>query len=68
MAPAKRNAYRKHEETIKNPDDEIEVVVDCDKSNVECICPKCDKKHLLNFHWIGRGTPRKYCQNCRDNM
>jgi len=37
-------------------------------NQVECICPKCDKKHIMNFHWIGRGTPRKYCQNCRDNM
>ena len=68
MASAKRNAFRKHEEAIKNPDDEIEVVVECDKSKVECICPKCDKKHIMNFHWIGRGTPRKYCHNCRENM
>jgi hypothetical protein len=63
MPSDKRNASRKHEEPIENPDDELEVVVDCDKSKVECICPKCDKKHI-----IGRGTPRKYCQNCRDNM
>jgi hypothetical protein len=19
----------------------------------------------LAFHWIGRGTPRKYCQSCK---
>jgi hypothetical protein len=22
----------------------------------------------LNFHWIGRGKPRKFCQNCRDHQ
>jgi hypothetical protein len=68
MSSDKRNASRKHQETIANPDDDFEVDADCDKSKVECICPKCDKKHLLNFHWIGRGTPRKYCQPCRDNL
>jgi ribosomal protein S27AE len=35
---------------------------------VECLCPKCGKKHIMNFHWIGRGTPRKYCQSCRDSI
>ena len=68
MSSGKRNTSRKHEETRENPDEEPEMVVDCDKSKVECICPKCDKKHILNFHWIGRGTPRKYCQTCRDNL
>jgi len=53
---------------MENADDDFEIDVDCDKSKVECICPQCEKKHILNFHWIGRGTPRKYCQNCRDNM
>jgi hypothetical protein len=68
MSSGKRNASRKHEEPIKNADDDFEMDVEWDKSKVECLCPKCDKKHILNFHWIGRGTPRKYCQNCRDNM
>ena len=35
------------------------------KSKVECICPKCGQRHVLAFHWIGRGTPRKYCQSCK---
>jgi predicted RNA-binding Zn-ribbon protein involved in translation (DUF1610 family) len=43
-------------------------VIDHDKSKVECVCPKCGKKHIMNFHWIGRGTPRKYCQSCRDSI
>lgn len=48
--------------------EDADVVVDHDKSKVECICPKCGKKHIMNFHWIGRGTPRKYCQSCRDSI
>ena len=35
------------------------------KMKVECICPKCGQKHIMAFHWIGRGTPRKYCQTCK---
>jgi hypothetical protein len=35
------------------------------KKKIECICPKCGQKHKLNFHWIGRGTPRKYCALCK---
>jgi hypothetical protein len=54
----KRNVSRKHERLIEDPD----------KLKVECICPKCGKKHILNFHWIGRGKPRKFCQNCRDHQ
>ncbi len=53
----------------KDPvNDDPDVVVDHDKSKVECLCPKCGKKHIMNFHWIGRGTPRKYCQSCRDSI
>ena len=36
-----------------------------DKIKVECICPKCDRKHKISFHWIGRGIPRKYCPACK---
>lgn len=36
-----------------------------DKTKVECLCPKCGSRHMIKFHWIGRGTPRKYCQHCR---
>ncbi len=35
------------------------------KTVVECLCPCCGKKHLMNFHWIGRGVPRKFCKSCR---
>ena len=35
------------------------------KTKVECICPKCGQRHVLAFHWIGRGTPRKYCPSCK---
>jgi len=35
------------------------------RSDVECICPKCGKKHVVQFHWIGQGVPRKYCRKCR---
>jgi predicted RNA-binding Zn-ribbon protein involved in translation (DUF1610 family) len=68
MSSDKRNASRKHEKPIENHDDELEAVVNFDKAKVECLCPECGKRHIMNFHWIGRGTPRKYCQNCRDNM
>ncbi len=59
--------------SIKKPpkemvNDDADVVIDHDKSKVECLCPKCGKKHIMNFHWIGRGTPRKYCQSCRDSI
>jgi hypothetical protein len=40
--------------------------IDFDKTRVECICPKCGKKHVMNFHWIGRGTPRKFCPLCKE--
>ena len=68
MSSGKRSASRKHEEPIENADDDFEIDVEWDKSKVECLCPKCDKKHILSFHLIGRGTPRKYYQNCRDNV
>ena len=48
--------------------EDADLFVDHDKSKVECLCPKCGKKHIMNFHWIGRGTPRKYCQSCRDSI
>jgi hypothetical protein len=68
MSSDKRNTSRKKQEPIEDPDDEFEVVVNFDKSKVECLCPECGKRHIMNFHWIGRGTPRKYCQNCREKM
>jgi transposase-like protein len=62
--PAK--PIKKH--PTENVIDDLDIVVDHDKSKVECLCPKCGKKHIMNFHWIGRGTPRKYCQSCRDSI
>ena len=35
------------------------------KMKVDCICPKCGKKHVMVFCWIGRGIPRKYCPSCK---
>ena len=61
------NSSRKHglafDDEIDTDDyDEIKYN---DKMKVECICPKCGIKHKVNFHWIGRGTPRKYCPTCK---
>ena len=35
---------------------------------MECICPECCGHHMVKMHWIGRGLPRKYCDNCRQNL
>jgi hypothetical protein len=45
--------------------DELSYDINFDKMKVECICPKCGNKHMMNFHWIGRGTPRKFCPPCK---
>jgi predicted RNA-binding Zn-ribbon protein involved in translation (DUF1610 family) len=70
MASPKRNVPTKSlkKQPKDNAQDESDAVLDHDKSKVECLCPKCGKKHIMNFHWIGRGTPRKYCQSCRDSI
>jgi hypothetical protein len=39
-----------------------------EKIIVECICPKCEAKHAMNFPWTGRGVPRKYCQQCKKSL
>jgi hypothetical protein len=36
-----------------------------EKRKVKCICPKCGQTHVMAFHWIGRGVPRKYCPACK---
>jgi hypothetical protein len=70
MPSPKRNAALKSvkKQPKETAIEECDLVVDHDKSKVECLCPKCGKKHIMNFHWIGRGTPRKYCQSCRDSI
>jgi predicted RNA-binding Zn-ribbon protein involved in translation (DUF1610 family) len=68
-SPKRRITMKSTKKPLKeNANDEPDAVVDHDKSKVECLCPKCGKKHIMNFHWIGRGTPRKYCQSCRDSI
>jgi predicted RNA-binding Zn-ribbon protein involved in translation (DUF1610 family) len=67
--PKRKVAMKTNKKTSReNANDDMDVVIDHDKSKVECLCPKCGKKHIMNFHWIGRGTPRKYCQSCRDSI
>ena len=70
MASPKHNDSAKvsKKQSKENETEEAEAVMDHDKSKVECQCPKCGKKHIMNFHWIGRGMPRKYCQSCRDSI
>ena len=70
MPSPKRNDSTKttKKQPKENGVEDSEAVIDHDKSKVECLCPKCGKKHTMNFHWIGRGTPRKYCQSCRDSI
>jgi hypothetical protein len=38
------------------------------KIKIEYICPKCDKRCLMNFKWIGRGIPRKYRPRCKGGL
>lgn len=39
---------------------------DFEKRDVACVCPKCSESHPIKMHWIGRGTPRKFCQCFRN--
>lgn len=68
MAKEKSNEYhknlsRKTSDTMEP--DELADDINYDKMKVECICPKCGNRHMMNFHWIGRGTPRKFCPPCK---
>lgn len=47
-------------------DDECQVFIL--KADVECICPKCRKRHTMQLHWTGDFTPRKYCKQCRNQV
>ena len=60
----KNNRLSRKSFKAKEPD-ELYDDIDFDKMKVECICPKCGNKHLMNFRWIGRGTPRKFCPPCK---
>ena len=60
----KNNRLSRKSLKAKEPD-EFYDNMDFDKMKVECICPKCGKNHIMNFHWIGRGTPRKFCSACK---
>jgi len=53
-----------NESMQENVDDEYQVVIF--KAYVECICPKCRKRHTMQLHWTGDFTPRKYCKQCRN--
>ena len=44
----------RHEEPIERADDDVEMGVDGDKPKVECLCPKCDKRHFLSFKVVKR--------------
>ena len=35
------------------------------KRFVRCICPRCQKEFNAYLKWSGRGTPRKYCADCK---
>jgi transposase-like protein len=63
----KNNGLPRKSFKAKEPD-ELYDNIDFDKMKVECICPKCGSKHMMNLHWIGRGTPRKFCHLCRSTV
>ena len=54
-----------HEGPLSMIEQELGDQRDPEKTAVECICPKCGERHIINFHWIGRGTHRKYCPSCK---
>jgi transposase-like protein len=70
MASHKTDIFRKHiKEPLEDADPESDQASEVEgfgKSKVECICPRCAKMHIMKMRWIGRGVPRKFCQNCRD--
>jgi len=36
------------------------------KKQIECICPRCDRKHKMSLFWTGKLPPRKLCINCKE--
>ena len=49
MTPLRENDY------CAKSTDEFDECIDYSKMKVECICPKCGQRHVMNFKWIGRG-------------
>lgn len=38
------------------------------RTHVQCICPKCRMKYNRLIFWTGNGTPRIFCDDCRENL
>ena len=38
------------------------------EQRTKCICPSCETVHHRLLFWAGRGTPRKFCDNCLQNQ
>ena len=70
MASHKTDFSRDHinepSEDAEPEPDQVSELEGFAKSKVECICPGCGKMHVVKMRWIGRGVPRKFCENCRD--
>jgi hypothetical protein len=52
-----------YERETTSPEEEREIQFFSGK--IECLCPGCGENHYLKFNWIGRGTPRKFCESCK---
>ena len=42
-------------------------VTQLDAAYTRCWCPICETYHDCKMHWIGRGTPRKFCTKCKQD-
>jgi transposase-like protein len=42
-------------------------VTQLDAAYTRCWCPICETYHDCKMHWIGRGTPRKFCTRCKQD-
>ena len=39
------------------------------RSEVEAKCPKCGRFHIVKeLNWTGVGTPRIFCEPCKDTV
>ena len=61
----KNNSYPPSNMKLQQELDEAAIA---EKTKVTCICPKCGEHHAMNLVWIGRGKPRKYCQQCKERI